>query len=227
MTKYVGLIAAGLLVSTGTIGPALAQSSVVGGVSAGVVTPDTNYNRQTYSQFRDQVDNHHVHDAASPAGIHANAGKIAECITRRSGDKASDLLGGGLTGDADYQRLGKALNGKLRSCTSGDASATASAISGVLAEQLLALKAPTFSDRAIGVSENDAQAFYGDLGGRVTFDNIAGCLAVYSPGLTYKLVQTEAGSDAETAALNALFAQTPECKMSTPPTSMVPAPTQR
>jgi hypothetical protein len=89
------------------------------------------------------------------------------------------------------------------------------------------LKAPTFDDRAIGVNDLAAREFFGDLSGQVTFDTIAGCLAVYSPGLTYKLVQTEVGSDAETTALNAVYARSPECNMASPPTSMVPASTQR
>lgn len=225
MAKQIGLIATGLLASVWCFG--LAQAQTQGHVGVGVMTPDTNGTTRNYTKMQAQVDNRRLTEAMGATELHQNASKIAECIARRGGDKAGEYLGGGLTGDDDYARLGKALNGKFRNCANGETIATAAAISGALAEQLLMLKAPTFEDRAIGVDDLAAREFFGDLAGQVTFDNIAGCLAVYSPGLTYKLLQTDVGSDAETTALRAVFAQSPECNMSTPPTSMIPAPTQR
>ena len=60
----------------------------------------------------------------------------------------------------------------------------------------------------------------------MTIDSIAGCLAVYSPGLAYKVLQSDSGSEEEAAALEGLYSQTPECGLSKTP-SEIPALYQR
>ena len=183
----------------------------------GVTTPDIR-RRSTHGQFQAEFDARRLtNDASSAAALHEGALAIAECIARRSGDRASSYLGGGLVGDPDYERISDALTGRMQSCAREEASATAIAISGALAEQLLAAKPPQVQDRAQAVNEDVAHRFFGELTGAVTFDNIAGCVAVYSPGLAYKVLQAPFASEAETAALQEVYKQTPECGITAPP----------
>ena len=67
------------------------------------------------------------------------------------------------------------------------------------------------------MNEDAAHRFFGELTGAVTFDSVAGCVAVYSPGLAYKVLQAPVASEAETAALQEVYKQTPECGLTAPP----------
>jgi hypothetical protein len=183
------------------------------------MTPDQ-ARRSTNSKFNREFDNKRLMDPIYTSDIHGQADVIAKCMAERGGDKAGSYLGGQLVGDPDYARIGEALNGRLKRCADSESAAPAIAISGALAEELLTAKAPHFEDRAVGVSEESARKFFGDLTGAVTIDSIAGCLAVYSPGLAYKVVQSKAGSPEETAALAALYGQTPECGLSKTPSEI-------
>jgi hypothetical protein len=186
-----------------------------------VETPDVRHsNRMSPGELQREFDVRYLSDPVHAAELHGYADAIAKCIMKRGGDNAASFLGGQLVGDPAYERIGKALTGRMRRCADTDQGATALAISGSLAEQLLAARSPHFEDRAPAVSEEEAGKFFGDLQGQVTFDNVAGCLAVYSPGLAFKVVQSEAGSKDETAAIEALYKQTPECGLSTTPTSI-------
>ena len=113
-------------------------------------------------------------DPSSASALHEGALAIAECIARRSGDRASSYLGGGLVGDPEYERISGALTGRMQSCARSEATATAIAISGALAEQLLAAKPPHVQDRAPAVNEDAAHRFFGELTGAVTFDFAGG-----------------------------------------------------
>jgi hypothetical protein len=187
------------------------------GSMQGVHTPDIR-RRSTHGEFQREFDARRLTtDPSSAAALHEGALAIADCIARRSGDRASSYLGGGLAGDPDYERISGALTGRMQSCARSEASATAIAISGALAEQLLVAKPPNVQDRAPAVNEDVAHRFFGELTGAVTFDNIAGCLAVYSPGLAYKVLQAPVASEEETAALQEVYKRTPECGMSAPP----------
>ena len=183
----------------------------------GVVTPDANQ-RVNRAEFRREFDVRKlVADSSAAAPLHKNATDIAECVLRRARASAPDFLGGHLAGDPEYRRLSDALAGRHKRCAEINGEATAIAISGALAEQLVAASSPQLEDRAPSVNEDDARHFFGDLSGAVTLDNIAGCLAVYSPGLTYKVLSADVGSSEETSSLGALYRQTPECHMADPP----------
>ena len=183
----------------------------------GVTTPDIR-RRSTHGEFQAEFDVRRLMtDPSSASALHEGALAIAECIARRSGDRASSYLGGGLVGDPEYERISGALTGRMQSCARSEATATAIAISGALAEQLLAAKPPHVQDRAPAVNEDAAHRFFGELTGAVTFDSVAGCVAVYSPGLAYKVLQAPVASEAETAALQEVYKQTPECGLTAPP----------
>jgi hypothetical protein len=212
-----------------TIGLAAALSALVPPfasaqtVPKGVFTPEMQH-RPSNQSLQTEFDNRKLRSQMSDAEIaYAGAATIASCLVRRGRDQAGSFLGGTLMGDPNYTHIGEALTKRYSNCATNSAASTASAISGVLAEQLLVKQAPTLEDRATGVSEADAHAFFGDLNGVVTFDNVAGCLAVYSPGLVYKLVRTDIGSNEQTAALQALYKGSPECRMSAPPEQINPA----
>jgi len=218
-------IASILLGTLSLFGASAASAQVVGpvpGVQNGqsfgnVMTPETQ-NRTNNTMMQREFDNRRLNAQLSdPARLRSGANEIASCLVRRGGDRAGSFVGGALVGDPDYKRISDALTRRYSNCANGTAAATASAISGALVEQLLEKQAPTLPDRAQGVSEEAAQKFFGTLSGPVTLEAIAGCIAVYSPGLVYKLIQTEVGSGEETAALQAVYAQSPECKMSAPP----------
>ena len=209
------LIGLGTLTSLAIAWPADAQPKP----APGVVTPEMRSGR-TQFEFGREFDLKRLTDPLVASAVHDAAGEIASCLARRGGKKAGDFLGGVLADDAEYSHIADALTGRLRNCANTNAAAPAIVISGVLAEQLVLEQAPVLEDRAPVVSEDEAHAFFGELTGPVTYDNVAGCLAVYSPGLAYKVVQTKAGSDQETAALKAMYASTPECMMSAPPESI-------
>jgi hypothetical protein len=195
-------------------------------IPKGVFTPEMQH-RPSNQTLQTEFDNRKLRSNMSDAEkAYVGAVSIANCLARRGNDKAGSFLGGALMGDPNYARIGEALTKRYRNCATNTEASTASAISGVLAEQLLTKETPTLEDRASGVSETEAHAFFGDLSGVVTFDNIAGCLAVYSPGLVYKLIRTDVASNEEKAALQSLYGQTPECRMSSPP-AQIDSVTQR
>jgi hypothetical protein len=198
--------------------PAAAQT-----IPKGVFTPEMQH-RPSNQTLQTEFDNRKLRSQMTDAEVaYAGATSIASCLARRGRDQAGSFLGGTLMGDPDYNRIGEVLTKRYSNCATNSAASTARAISGALAEQLLLKQEPALEEHATGVPEAAAHAFFGDLIGVVTFDNVAGCLAVYSPGLVYKLIQTKVGSDEQKAALQALYGQTPRCKMSAPPEQIDPA----
>lgn len=232
MSKRILAIVVGAAISLTMASPAAAQQGRYTGSSspaapmAGVLTPDMGRGSRSGEFQIEFTSNRILTDAKAASELHKRADVIAKCVVRRGGDAAPTYLGGGLVGDPDYQRIGEALNGRLQTCVDNSEEATAIAISGSLAEQLLAAQSPQVQDRASVVNEDVARSFFGDLAGAVTLDNIAGCVAVYSPGLAYKVLQAPAGSSQEAAALEAAYKQTPECGITATPSS-IPALYQR
>ena len=212
--RLASLIFGGLLAIAAS--PVAAQNSP----PQGVIPPGQGVRPTSTTLQRDYDSARMSAGALAASDLRKNSEAIAKCIARRGGDRAGGYLGGNLVGDPDYQRIGDALNGRLQSCAQGKEVATAITISGALAEELVRAQAPQLTDRAQAVNEDDAHHFFGDLTGAVQLDNIAGCLAVYSPGLVYKLLGTQSGSAEETTALAEVYGQTPECHMSAPPASV-------
>lgn len=214
-------VGASLAAAAAVSGPSLAQnngqSTATSTPTPGVISPDMSH-RRTYSGFEREFDNRRLTNTPSRANhLYKNATDIAKCMLGRAGEDAPEYLGGQLAGDPDYQRLSDALTGRHKRCAQINGEATAIAISGALAEQLVVADAPALADRAPTVNEDEARSFFGDLSGAVTLENIAGCLAVYSPGLSYKVISSEPGSSEEESSLSTLYQQTPECRMAAPP----------
>ncbi len=143
---------------------------------------------------------------------------VAKCLARRT-DAAGDLLGGAMTRDPEYANLVYALKRKYSRCATADAAGIPiPLINGALAEELVKSSNPTLEDRAKAVNVSVAEPFYTDSAGR-SLDTVGRCLAVYSPGLAMKVLQARIATPAEKAALSALFARTPECGYSVPPSN--------
>lgn len=158
-------------------------------------------------------------DTGASVTPYGRATTIARCIVQFNKNRAASLLGGTLAGDPAYSKLERGLRGRYGDCAA-DLEAPAMMISGALAEQLTLSESQPPADRAPAVDIDEAAEFHGDLSGQVTVESLAGCLAVYSPGLTYKVLATEIDSAEETAALGALYSSTLECGMPTPPSGI-------
>ena len=141
-------------------------------------------------------------------------GQVASCLVNSPQGSAGRLVGGPMTNDARYQALMTALQTTHKQCAPSAAIPLAY-ISAALAEEILRKERPKLQDRA--TPDVAAKAFYTSSSGGLTIDSVARCLAAHAPGLAYRVVATPAGSAGEGQALAALYAQTPECAVSSPP----------
>ena len=74
------------------------------------------------------------------------------------------------------------------------------------------------------VDVNEAEEFSGLVPGAAPdFAMIGRCVAVYSPGLVQAVLATEPGSREERAAIDTLYAATPECGLSQAPGKVSPS----
>jgi hypothetical protein len=134
----------------------------------------------------------------------------AKCVVKSAKGKAGDLVGGPMTDDPKFKRLSRGLFGRYRACAPTTEGVPLILISGALAEELVRLKQPALQPRSAPADSASAKAFYATSGG-ITIDSLGRCLAVYSPGLAYRVLFTGAGTAGENEALGQLYAQTPEC----------------
>ncbi len=165
------------------------------------------------------------HDPEKAAAAYENALIGARCVVKLSGERGANLLGGPYTKDTNYRVLAKAMGRRYRGCGRDAGAVLPLMMSNAIAEQLMLGQTDRqFEDRAMSVDVDKAAAFHGDFDkGPLTFDTIARCAAVYSPGLVFHVLQADPGSSAESTALNALYQQTPECGIAQQPTSIPPA----
>ncbi|QIG80508.1 hypothetical protein [Stakelama tenebrarum] len=163
-----------------------------------------------------------VHNPENAASTYRASIQEASCVVNISGDRSADLIGGELTDDPRFRDLTRAMSQRYSACVR-DPSGRVMPImlSGAIAEQLLLEQpAESFEDRASSVNVNDAEAFHGNLAEGVTMAKIAACVAVYSPGLVRKVLDTEVGSATEGEALDAAYRATPECGLPARPASI-------
>jgi hypothetical protein len=160
-----------------------------------------------------------------PVMAYSMAKKVAGCLAARGKADAGSLVGGTMSADANFNGLTQALTKKYKACVTQDAVGVPMAyINGALAEELVVRQHPALQDRA-PTADAAAKSFYTDAAG-VTMDTLGRCLAVYSPGLAYRVLATTAGTASETQALASLYSQTPECGVSAAPAG-IPAVEQR
>lgn len=130
----------------------------------------------------------------------------AKCLAKEARGKAAEMVGGPMTDDAEFKRLSKGLFGRYRTCAPTVEGVPLLLISGALAEELVRLKQPALQPHAVPADPAAAKAFYASSGG-LTIDSLARCLAVYSPGLAYRVLATRIGTADEKAALSQLYAE--------------------
>jgi len=197
---------------TGT--PASAQF----GESPGISRPND-------GTFQNRFDSEQmIGDPQKAAEAYAAGATIGRCVVSIGGDGAAKLMGGPNTKDEGYRALSRALDRRYSACNHGGGSVPPMVVNYGIAEALVQreLDSP-LDDRAMTLDVDKAQAFQGDSGGATTMDSIARCLAVYSPGLAQKVVQSDFNSQDEAAALQKLYGATPECGLAAPPSSVAPA----
>lgn len=177
--------------------------------------------RMTGAVLRDRFERErYLQNPRASALQYGNSLQTAKCIVRISGDRAASLVGGADTPDPRYAKLNSAMNGRLKACArDGVDGMSPSVLSSAIAERLI-VQDNGLQDRADGVDSSQAQAFHGDLKGSTEIAGIARCVAVYSPGLARKVMETEVGSAAEGSALEAAYTQTPECGVTRTPTNI-------
>lgn len=140
---------------------------------------------------------------------------IAQCL-ELGNSHAGSLVGGVMTVDPRYRQLVRALRGPLRQCSIDGPGVPLALINGALAERLVERAEPALDDRARAVNMTSAEPFYVAAHGR-TMGTVGRCLAVYSPGLAYKVLATQPSSNQEDAALVTLYGRTPECGLAKMP----------
>jgi hypothetical protein len=218
MKTWLSVCAVALLAAC-SVSEAHAQAGPQGGGSKPTPFRDQ-IPRQQARTFEREVDARMLDNGLTVEGEAAS--KIAECLARRGGENAGGYLGGVLLKDPNYSRVTQVLKGKFSNCRREVGNASPFAINGALAEQLLLAEAPKLADREPAEDKLAGQMFFGDFSGPVALDNVAGCLAVYSPGLSYKVLQTKPDSPEEAAALSALYSQSPECGIAATPSGFEP-----
>lgn len=175
--------------------------------------------RAKTTSFRQSFESREIMgDPTKAVEIYGRTHVVAKCIAGIAGSKAGGLLGGELAGDASYRAFSRNLERRYQTCTNVDPNLPPILVSGALAETLVVGDGgASLEDRAKTVNVTEAEEFFGGLDGTLTMETIAGCLSVYSPGMVYKVLGSEAESPEEISALNVLFARTPECGISAPP----------
>lgn len=159
-------------------------------------------------------------DPERAPATYAVAVGIARCMVGVSGNRVAELIGGPNTADERYRNLSRALQRHYSACMKVGSAMPPMIVNYGLAETLVLRDEMALEDRAMSVNVDEASAFQGSSDGPVTMDGLARCLTAYSPGLVRKVVVADSGSPEEAAALQALYAQTPECGISASPTSI-------
>lgn len=192
--------AAAALVSVSLAGSAAAQYIPPPGHAVG---NNQAIDREYNSKIRSNASSKEVAQMSA-----ANA--AAKCLASSAKAKAGQLIGGPMTDDPSFKALSRGLFGRYRICAPTTEGIPLVLISGALAEELVRLKQPALQNHAVPADAASAKAFYAASGG-ITMDSLGRCLAVYSPGLAYRLLFTVAGSATESEALRQLYAETPAC----------------
>jgi len=154
---------------------------------------------------------------SQPAAAEQSARSVADCLARHAKAKAGELVGGPMTDDPKYDHLMRALTGKYNVCFTAEARGLPMyVLNGALAEQIVRGENRAFKDFDTPADNAAAAAFYASAGGP-TMDSVGRCLAIYSPGLVYRVIAAPAGTPQETSAMSTVYSETPLCNVRTPP----------
>lgn len=150
-------------------------------------------------------------------GSYAQAKVIGQCLAKKGRGKARELVGGPMTDDPNYEQLVKGLERTYSTCFREEAvGVPLMIINSALAEELIRGEGAIYPDRSTPVDLAEAKSFYTDAAGH-SMASVGRCLAIFSPGLAYRVVAAGFGTAAESSAMTALYSGTPECGVPAPP----------
>lgn len=163
-----------------------------------------------------------IRNPAPANSAFSEAQTIAACIMRREGTGAAALVGGPMTDDPKFDALDNTLHRQNRICLRETAGSLPVMVSYALAEELV--EAGDLGGAALhsAASDREASRFYMDGEERVSLDMVGRCLAAYSPDLAKAVLDTAAGSEAESERLEVLYEQTPQCGLHELPDEIAP-----
>lgn len=217
--KFWALPAAAVLAGTsvGAIAQVKSQAAPTASNTYAIRHPNSNFSGEYDSRVRLNFEN-------KPQAAQSEARAVADCLLTRAKGKAADMLAG--SNDLNFSKLQKALTGKYSQCNRVSAAGVPLVvINTALAEAILRSENRSFQAHTNPTDWAAAKAFYTSANG-VTMDSLGRCLAVYSPGMINSVLATPAGSASEKKALEALYAETPECGVRVMPAG-IPADEQR
>lgn len=148
---------------------------------------------------------------------------LANCLVRSAGDEAGSYIGGAIVDDEKYGKLTEGLRQDHRSCMTEEASGVSPMIaSAALAERVVMERRQTMVLGLGDASPSEAQAFIMSGGSDIDVDTIGRCVAVLAPRQAIAVLETGAGTDAELAALDTLYAAAPQCGLKERPADIPP-----
>ncbi|MCM8557027.1 hypothetical protein [Sphingomicrobium sediminis] len=147
---------------------------------------------------------------------YGHAGYMAQCALASVGEDAVSYVD--VSAEPDYEALMKAFKGRHAQCVnSAQRAAPVYMVNAALAEMLVVNALPQPPLRAEGVDTARAADFVFGPEPESDINTVARCAVVYSPGLAYDVLFTSPDSKEERAALELLYANTPECGLSERP----------
>lgn len=162
---------------------------------------------QTWERFEQELFHRNPADAANVYRTHQG---VARCIVRLSGDRAARFFGGPGTSDPRFSALERAMSRQFRNCSNSTdlEGLSPTLLNAVLAEQLVLREADS-------VAAMPATAAAAQSTEPPTLDSVLACAVRQAPAQAVAVLQQEAGSSGEDAALTSFYAAAPECNAGT------------
>jgi len=212
-------------VTIASVAASLMLTTSAGVASAQQQTPSADTLRPNGQYFAQEFNNRQLYASTEKAAdAYIESAKIARCLATTG--SIDGLVGSRRPSDEDFAALTGTLNGDRRDCLRNTRGGLPLMVSASLAEEGLKAMDVEWEDRAMSLDMDEAEAFYLIAEEKASLDTIGRCLAVFSPGLAYKALNTEPGSTDEEGSFNTVYRSTPECGLATAPTG-VPIPFQR
>ena len=153
------------------------------------------------------------------ADYYSQSAQVADCLARRRDTAA--LIGGPRTSDRKFDKLVRALKFKDQTCLRGTFGAVPMMIAGALAAHRIEDVNVQWADRARAVDRDRAKTFISSYDSQsAPLDMVGRCVAVYSPGLARRALQSTPGGPEEQGAFDALYEATPECGLKRAPVAI-------
>jgi len=217
LTRLVGALAVGMAGQPAMAEPA--QKPAVQSLPRVPVdhnSPELRVDRSPRNVFYQRllVENFHRNTPGAIRAYEAHLA-VADCVVDLSGERTGRLLGGAGTEDPRYRRLNGAMFRQYNTCSSINylARLSPSVLNAAIAERLVLREVPSTSGEAPGAATTaDLQEPEA-----ARFQALARCIVAQAPAQARAVLQTPVGTDAERAALGALYASPSSCEVGTAP----------